>query len=139
MLKMRQMFGPQHFGSSFSCSWFRRHASCASNYYHVCIFVDHCLEIKRTPILQYRLHSMTQLTSIILCQFVNTNIIIDCQKMCSPAQGKLCSNKLWWTINQSKSWLETLHSSTMYGHLYNIEYYENEEKFNFFSFSWHSI
>ena len=27
--------GPQHNGSSFSCPWFQRHASRASNYYHV--------------------------------------------------------------------------------------------------------
>ena len=35
-LKMRQLYSPQQFGSSFPCSWFRRHASRASNYSHVC-------------------------------------------------------------------------------------------------------
>ena len=35
ILKMRQIFGPQHYASSFLCSWFRRRASRASNYSHV--------------------------------------------------------------------------------------------------------
>ena len=32
---MRQINGPRHNGSSFSCSWFRRRASRAPNYSHV--------------------------------------------------------------------------------------------------------
>ena len=33
---MRQTYGHQHYGSSFSCFWFQRRASRATNYSHVC-------------------------------------------------------------------------------------------------------
>ena len=35
ILQTRQIYGPQHYGSSFSCYWFQRHASRVSNYSHV--------------------------------------------------------------------------------------------------------